>query len=49
MGRQGRLRRQRAYRLREEVRSRRDAATLAADPGYVTALLNAVLGLARRR
>jgi hypothetical protein len=41
--------RQRAYRLREEVRSRRDAATMAADPADVTALLNAVLGLARRR
>jgi hypothetical protein len=40
--------RQRAYRLRDEVRSRRDAATMVADPD-VTTLLNAVLGLVRRR
>ena len=41
--------RQRAYRLRDEVRSRRDAEAREPDPAEVTRLLNAVLGLARRR
>jgi hypothetical protein len=40
--------RQRAYRLRVDASSRR-AEGLAADPADVTALLNAVLGLVRRR
>ena len=40
--------RQRAYRLREEARRRRDGS-LPADPAEVTVLLNAVLGLVRRR
>lgn len=41
--------RQRAYRLRDEARHRRDAAGRAADPVEVTRLLDAVLGLAGRR
>jgi hypothetical protein len=41
--------RQRAYRLRDEARRPFGAVTMAANPAEVTALLNAVLGLARRR
>ncbi len=40
--------RQHAYRLRDEARRRR-VSMATADPADVTALLNAVLGLARRR
>ena len=41
--------RQRAYRLRDQQRSQRDADHRAADPAEVTRLLAAVLSLARRR
>ncbi len=41
--------RQRAYRLRDEARHRRGAGTGEADPAEVTRLLNAVLGIVRRR
>lgn len=41
--------RQRAYRLRDEARRARDAVAMAADPADATALLNAILGLVRRR
>jgi hypothetical protein len=41
--------RQRAYRLRDEVRHQGDADGRAADPAEVTRLLAAVLGTARRR
>jgi len=41
--------RQRAYRLRDEVRPPRGAATPAANPAEVTRLLAAVLGPAGRR
>lgn len=41
--------RQRAYRLRDEARRPFGAVTMAANPAEVTALLNAVLGLARKR
>ena len=41
--------RQRAYRLRDEARHLRDAEGREADPAEVTRLLNAVLGLERRR
>jgi len=41
--------RQRAWRLRDEARHQRGAGTSEADPAEVTRLLNAVLGLARRR
>jgi len=41
--------RQRAYRLRDEQRRRRGAESREADPAEVTRLLNAALGLARRR
>jgi hypothetical protein len=41
--------RQRAYRLRDEARRQRAAVGSAADPAEVTALLNAVIGLVRRR
>ena len=40
--------RQRAYRLRDEARRQR-GGSLPADPAEATALLNAVLGLVRRR
>ena len=41
--------RQRAYRLRDAARHLRDAEGREADPVEVTRLLNAVLGLERRR
>jgi hypothetical protein len=41
--------RQRAYRLRAEARRQRGADGREADPAEVTALLNDVLGLVRRR
>ncbi len=41
--------RQRAYRLRDEARRPRAANGRGADPAAVTRLLNAVLGIARRR
>ena len=41
--------RQRAYRLRDEQRRLRGAEGRGADPAEVTRLLNAALGLTRRR
>jgi hypothetical protein len=41
--------RQRAYRLRDEARHLRGAEPREADPAEGTRLLNAVLGLVRRR
>jgi hypothetical protein len=41
--------RQRAYRLRDEARRRREAVTPAADPAEVSRLLVAVLRTASRR
>ncbi|HSV92143.1 MAG TPA: hypothetical protein VLH81_03665 [Desulfobacterales bacterium] len=41
--------RQRAYRLRGEMRHQRGAGGRAADPAEVTRLLAAALGIARRR